>query len=107
MPIEHVTASGDARLRDYIDLTDVALRTSFEAEHGLYIAESEKVILRALRAGYEPRSILMSDRWLERMTGLIEEVAQRSFRIRQCLSLKNLNLKKSLASMFIEVLLHR
>ncbi|CAB4612937.1 unannotated protein [freshwater metagenome] len=77
MPIEHVTASGDARLRDYIDLTDVALRTSFEAEHGLYIAESEKVILRALRAGYEPRSILMSDRWLERMTGLIEEVAQR------------------------------
>ena len=76
MPIEHVTASGDARLRDYIDLTDVALRTSFEAEHGLYIAESEKVILRALRAGHEPRSILMSDRWLERMTGLIEEVAQ-------------------------------
>lgn len=76
MPIEHVTASSDARLRDYIDLTDVALRTSFEAEHGLYIAESEKVILRALRAGHEPRSILMSDRWLERMTGLIEEVAR-------------------------------
>ena len=75
MPIEHVTASNDVRLRDYLDLTDVALRTSFEAEHGLYIAESEKVILRALRAGHEPRSLLMSDRWFERMTGLIEEIA--------------------------------
>ena len=43
MPIEHVDAKSDARLGDYIDLTDVALRTSFEAEHGLYIAESAKV----------------------------------------------------------------
>lgn len=77
MPIEHVTASGDARLRDYIDLTDVALRTSFEAEHGLYIAESEKVILRALRAGHQPRSLLMSDVWLPRMAELISEVENR------------------------------
>ena len=78
MPIEHVTASSDARLRDYIDLTDVALRTSFEAEHGLYIAESSKVILRALRAGHQPRSLLMSDVWLPRMTELIDEVQTRS-----------------------------
>jgi tRNA G18 (ribose-2'-O)-methylase SpoU len=77
MPIEHVDAKSDARLGDYIDLTDVALRTSFEAEHGLYIAESAKVILRALRAGHQPRSLLMSDRWLPRMSELIEEVASR------------------------------
>lgn len=77
MPIEHVTASSDARLRDYLDLTDVALRTSFEAEHGLYIAESSKVILRALRAGHQPRSILMSQVWLPRMSDLIAEVESR------------------------------
>ena len=77
MPIEHVDAKSDARLGDYLDLTDVALRTSFEAEHGLYIAESAKVILRALRAGHQPRSLLMSDHWLPRMSELIEEVASR------------------------------
>ena len=77
MPIEHVDAKSDARLGDYLDLTDVALRTSFEAEHGLYIAESAKVILRALRAGHQPRSLLMSDHWLPRMNELIEEVASR------------------------------
>jgi tRNA G18 (ribose-2'-O)-methylase SpoU len=77
MPIEYVTATGDARLRDYIDLTDVALRTSFESENGLYIAESSKVILRALRAGHQPRSILMSVAWLPRMTELISEVETR------------------------------
>lgn len=78
MSIEHVTTSSDARLGDYLALTDVALRTSFEAEHGLYIAESSKVILRALRAGHQPRSLLMSDRWFPRMTELIEE-AQKSY----------------------------
>ena len=77
MPIEHVDAKSDARLGDYLDLTDVALRTSFEAAHGLYIAESAKVILRALRAGHQPRSLLMSDHWLPRMNELIEEVASR------------------------------
>ena len=77
MPIEHVTASNDVRLRDYLDLTDVALRTSFEAEHGLYIAESSKVILRALHAGHQPRSVLMSQVWLPRMTELIAEVESR------------------------------
>ena len=77
MPIEHVTASSDVRLRDYVDLTDVALRTSFEAKQGLYVAESSKVILRALRAGHQPRSLLMSDVWLPRMTELISEVESR------------------------------
>jgi tRNA G18 (ribose-2'-O)-methylase SpoU len=77
VPIEPVTASSDVRLRDYVDLTDVALRTSFEARQGLYVAESSKVILRALRAGHQPRSLLMSDVWLPRMTELISEVESR------------------------------
>lgn len=49
----------DARLRDYRDLTDVALRRVREPAEGLYIAESPKVIRRAIAAGHTPRSALV------------------------------------------------
>jgi tRNA G18 (ribose-2'-O)-methylase SpoU len=58
-----VASPDDPRLGDYVGLTDVALRRRFEPEHGLYLAESEKVIRRALAAGHVPRSMLMSRRW--------------------------------------------
>lgn len=64
----------DVRLADYVGLTDVALRSRREPELGLYLAESEKVIRRALDAGHHPRSILLSDRWLEPMADLIQRV---------------------------------
>ncbi len=63
----------DPRLQDYLGLTDVALRRRLEPEHGLYIAESEKVIRRALAAGHRPRSFLMTERWL---TDLADVVAR-------------------------------
>jgi tRNA G18 (ribose-2'-O)-methylase SpoU len=50
----------DPRLTDYLALTDVALRTRREPAGGLFIAEGEMVIGRALRAGYEPRSVLVA-----------------------------------------------
>jgi tRNA G18 (ribose-2'-O)-methylase SpoU len=59
----------DPRLGDYSRLRDAALRKSLEAEHGLFIAEGEKVIRRAFRARYEIRSLLMSTRWT---TGLAD-----------------------------------
>lgn len=77
MPVIPVSDIEDTRLADYSSLTDVALRTSFESQHGLYIAESAKVITRALRAGHVPRSVLMSDRWLPRMGALIEDIQSR------------------------------
>ena len=49
----------DPRLDDYRALTDVALRTQFEKPHGLFIAEGELVLRRALRAGYQARSVLL------------------------------------------------
>ncbi|GGJ81501.1 rRNA methyltransferase [Pilimelia anulata] len=49
----------DERLADYRELTDVALRTRWEQPHGLFIAEGELVLRRALRAGYRPRSFLL------------------------------------------------
>jgi tRNA G18 (ribose-2'-O)-methylase SpoU len=54
-----VTAQ-DPRLADYLRLTDVHWRRSLEAEHGLFIAEGEKVIRRALAAGYPLRSLLLT-----------------------------------------------
>jgi tRNA G18 (ribose-2'-O)-methylase SpoU len=57
----------DPRLADYVRLTDSSLRTSLEAEHGLFIAEGEKVIRRAIGAGYPVRSLLVTP---DRVAGL-------------------------------------
>ncbi len=54
----------DPRLADYTDLTDVALRRVREPAEGLFLAEGEKVVLRALEAGYAPRSVLTESKWL-------------------------------------------
>ncbi len=67
----------DARILDYVGLTDMVLRTRVEPERGLYLAESEKVIRRALRAGHHPRSYLMGERWLTDLADLVED-AERS-----------------------------
>jgi tRNA G18 (ribose-2'-O)-methylase SpoU len=66
--------TADPRLLDYVGLTDVVLRTRIEPESGLYLAESEKVIRRALRAGHRPRSLLLAERWLEPMADLVAEI---------------------------------
>ncbi|MCF6526489.1 RNA methyltransferase [Streptomyces sp. JJ36] len=63
---------GDPRLRDYTGLTDVALRRVREPAEGLFIAEGEKVIRRALDAGYEMRSMLLSAKWVETMRDVID-----------------------------------
>jgi rRNA methylases len=72
MAIE-ITDPADERVRDYFALTDVALRTKVEPERGLYLAESEKVIRRALAAGHRPRSFLMGQRWLTDLADLVEQ----------------------------------
>ncbi|MCU1551076.1 MAG: rRNA methyltransferase [Glaciihabitans sp.] len=58
-------------LRDYRDLTDVALRRVSEPAGGLYIAESGKVIERALAAGHRPRSVLTLEKWLPEVEPLL------------------------------------
>jgi tRNA G18 (ribose-2'-O)-methylase SpoU len=55
-----VDDADDPRLADYTRLTDVSLRTSLEAAHGLFIAEGTKVIGRAVQAGYPVRSMLLA-----------------------------------------------
>jgi tRNA G18 (ribose-2'-O)-methylase SpoU len=67
-------AAGDLPLlADYVGLTDVALRRRTEPERGLYIAESEKVIRRALAAGHRPRSYLMAERWLTDLADVVAD----------------------------------
>ena len=58
--IVDVADPGDPRLTDYARLTDVRLRTSMESAHGLFMAEGEKVIRRAVAAGFGVRSMLVT-----------------------------------------------
>jgi tRNA G18 (ribose-2'-O)-methylase SpoU len=69
---ELVTDAEDPRLADYRALTDLALRTRFEEPHGLFIAEGELVLRRALRAGYKPRSVLIDAKRVEQVADLGE-----------------------------------
>jgi tRNA G18 (ribose-2'-O)-methylase SpoU len=64
----------DLRLADYLRLTDGQLRTSKEAEEGLFIAEGTKVIQRAMETGYPVRSLLMTEKWVEILGELIDKV---------------------------------
>ncbi|WP_404432707.1 RNA methyltransferase [Microbacterium lacus] len=71
MPRVSIESPDDPRLSDYRDLTDVALRRLLEPERGLYIAESAKVIGRALAAGHDPRSVLVQEKWLDDVEALL------------------------------------
>lgn len=74
MPIIRLSSLGDSRLDAYARLTEVQLRNRLEPEKGIFIAESIKVIDRALAAAYEPISFLMEEKWLDASTGVIDRV---------------------------------
>jgi tRNA G18 (ribose-2'-O)-methylase SpoU len=64
----------DPRLADYRALTDVELRRRTEPADGIFIAEGELVISRALKAGYSLRSALMSPRFAAASEALLADV---------------------------------
>jgi tRNA G18 (ribose-2'-O)-methylase SpoU len=64
MRVERVQDLAREELADYLHLTDVALRRKLEPAGGLYIAESTKVLARALEAGHRPRTVLVQEKWL-------------------------------------------
>ncbi len=68
-----VSDPADPRLVDYVGLTDLALRRRLEPEQGLYLAESEKVIRRALGVGHRARSFLMAERWLADLADVVAD----------------------------------
>lgn len=70
--LHELTDPADPRLADYRDLRDVELRKNLEAEHGLFLAEGEKVVRRAVEAGFTARSFLMAPRWLDGLADVLD-----------------------------------
>lgn len=59
-----IASADDPRVAIFSRLTEAQLRQCTEAEQGLFIAESPKVIRVALAAGYEPHALLCERRHL-------------------------------------------
>ncbi|MGI5244226.1 TrmH family RNA methyltransferase [Dactylosporangium sp. CA-139066] len=68
--MEHISDGNDERIADYRALTDVELRTRWEPPNGLFIAEGELVLRRALRAGYRLRSVLIDAKRVSQLADL-------------------------------------
>lgn len=69
-----MTDAADRRLDDYRGLTDTALRAVREPAGGLYIAESAKVIARAVSVGHQPRSVLVQARWVDGIRQIVGDL---------------------------------
>jgi len=54
----------DPRLRDFLDLRDTQMRSAREPAEGFFLAEGEATIRRAFAAGYDPRAVVTTERWL-------------------------------------------
>jgi tRNA G18 (ribose-2'-O)-methylase SpoU len=65
-----ITDPDDERIADYRALTDLELRTRWEPPSGLFIAEGELVLRRALRAGYRMRSVLVDSKRIAQVDDL-------------------------------------
>jgi tRNA G18 (ribose-2'-O)-methylase SpoU len=72
-----IDSVGDERVAAYTNLTELQLRNRLEPEKGLFIAESPKVIDRALAAGREPISLLVEEPWIDGMASTFAQIDQR------------------------------
>jgi tRNA G18 (ribose-2'-O)-methylase SpoU len=81
-----LTDPDDPRLADYRDLRDVELRKHLEAEHGLFLAEGEKVVRRAVEGGFTPRSFLMAERWLDGLADVLDSADAPCFVVSEALA---------------------
>lgn len=72
MSVVRIQGADDPRVADYTSLTDVHLRKVREPAEGLYIAESSRVLRRALAAGHRPRSFFLAEKWLEGLADVLD-----------------------------------
>ena len=72
MNLIEITSYEDPALDPFARLTEAQLRNRLEPEKGIFIAESPKVITRALDAGMQPLSLLMERKHLEPCQELID-----------------------------------
>lgn len=73
MRLERIESLDDTRLAFFTNLTDVSLRRLHEPSSGMYLAESTKVIERALAAGHRPVSVITLEKWLPKLEALLED----------------------------------
>ena len=71
MRIISIDDPDDPRIAAYRDIRERDLT----GREGLFIAEGELVIDRALREGYRPRSALLAPRWLDALLPLLADAA--------------------------------
>ena len=72
MSLHRLESADDPRVSDYTRLTDTSLRRLREPAEGMYIAESSKVLRRAIDAGHRPRSFFLADKWLPDLQDLLD-----------------------------------
>lgn len=77
MQFIHLDSIDDERVSAYTNLTEIQLRNKLEPSKGLFIAESPKVIDRALTADREPISLLVEEPWIEGMSETFARIDQR------------------------------
>ncbi|WP_022748683.1 TrmH family RNA methyltransferase [Lachnobacterium bovis] len=63
--IIHISDLSDERIKKYIKYNENQLTHIYEPDLGVFIAESAKVIKRALDAGYQPESFLIEEGYLD------------------------------------------
>ena len=73
MTFHFLESADDPRVADYTQLTDVHLRKIREPAEGLYIAESSRVLRRALAAGHRPRSFFLAEKWAGDLADVFEQ----------------------------------
>ena len=73
MQVVEIANIDDERVAAYTSLTERQLRNKLEPEKGIFIAESPKVIARALDAGMVAESFLMEQRWLDEAEPLVQQ----------------------------------
>ena len=73
----HLDSIDDERVAAYVNLTEIQLRNRLVPSKGLFIAESPKVIDRALAAGREPISLLVEESWIDGMSGMFDVIEKR------------------------------
>ena len=67
----------DPKVDAYVNLTELQLRNRLEPARGIFIAESPKVIERAIEADCEPLSFLVEEQWIDGMADLFGSVDHR------------------------------
>ncbi len=72
-----ITDINSPELDVFSRITEPQLRTYFEPEIGIFLAETANVIMRAIEAGYEPLSMLVEKERLEAEAGPVFECIEK------------------------------